>query len=45
MPRHLLDRRLSPVRDLASRVSSALVDLGDLPADAPLIPLLTNRSR
>jgi tRNA 2-thiocytidine biosynthesis protein TtcA len=44
MPRHLLDRRLTPVRDLASRVNAELDALGDIPADLPLIPLLTNRA-
>ena len=43
MPRHLLDRRLNPVRDLGDRVAGALDQLADVPADVPLIPLLTGR--
>ena len=43
MPRHLLDQRLNPVRELESTLVSKLDALGDLPADVPLIPLLNNR--
>lgn len=43
MPRHLLDRRLNPVRDLTDTVSERLEHIGDVPADVPLIPLLTSR--
>jgi tRNA 2-thiocytidine biosynthesis protein TtcA len=43
MPRHLLDRRLNPVRELESTIASDLDALGDVPVDVPLIPLLTNR--
>jgi len=43
MPRHLLDRRLNPVQDLARTVADRLDSIGDIPADAPLIPLLTSR--
>jgi tRNA 2-thiocytidine biosynthesis protein TtcA len=43
MPRHLLDRRLNPVRALEEQVAGALDALGDVPFDAPLIPLLTGR--
>ena len=43
MPRHLLDRRLNPVRDLEAKVASDLDELGDIPNDVRLIPLLTNR--
>jgi tRNA 2-thiocytidine biosynthesis protein TtcA len=43
MPRHLLDRRLNPVRDLAQAVHERLDELGDVPSDVPLIPLLTSR--
>jgi tRNA 2-thiocytidine biosynthesis protein TtcA len=42
MSRHLLDRRLNPPQDLASAVSAALDEHGDLPADVPLIPILTS---
>ena len=42
MPRHLLDRRLNPVRDLENDVGvAASTTLGDVPPDVPLIPLLT----
>jgi tRNA 2-thiocytidine biosynthesis protein TtcA len=40
MPRHLLDRRLNPVRDLESALAPQIEALGDVPADVPLIPLL-----
>src|SRR4029079_11977883 len=43
MPRHLLDLRLDPPRDLAAKVSAALDPLDDIPPDVPLIPLLTAR--
>jgi tRNA 2-thiocytidine biosynthesis protein TtcA len=43
MPRHLLDRRLNPVRDLAAQVPVEADSLADLSADLPLIPLLTAR--
>jgi tRNA 2-thiocytidine biosynthesis protein TtcA len=43
MPRHLLDRRLNPVRDLADTVNERLELIGNVPADVPLIPLLTSR--
>ena len=43
MPRHLLDRRLNPVRDLGATLSQELETLGEVAADVPLIPLLTNR--
>jgi tRNA 2-thiocytidine biosynthesis protein TtcA len=43
MPRHLLDRRLNPTRDLGSAVSERLETLGEVPLGAPLIPLLTAR--
>ena len=41
MPRHLLDRRLNPVRDLEREVKSELDGLDEIVADVPLIPLLT----
>lgn len=42
MPRHLLDRRLHPVRELeAEAARGALLD--DVPSEAPLVPLLTGR--
>ena len=41
MPRHLLDRRLNPVRDLEREVKSELDGLDEIAADVPLIPLLT----
>ena len=43
MPRHLLDRRLLPTRDLEEQVGLALDELGDVPAGTPLIPLLSQR--
>jgi tRNA 2-thiocytidine biosynthesis protein TtcA len=43
MPRHLLDRRLNPVRELEAQAASAIDDLGELTPNAPLIPLLTHR--
>ncbi len=43
MPRHLLDRRLDPVRALHDRVAADLDALADVPAEVPLIPLLTGR--
>jgi tRNA 2-thiocytidine biosynthesis protein TtcA len=43
MPRHLLDRRLNPTRDLEDRAVRALDDVGDVPAEVPLIPLLNGR--
>jgi tRNA 2-thiocytidine biosynthesis protein TtcA len=43
MPRHLLDRRLNPVRDLGEDVVAQLDALGDVPPHVPLVPLLTSR--
>jgi tRNA 2-thiocytidine biosynthesis protein TtcA len=43
MPRHLLDLRLNPVRLLEAQAATHLDPLGDVPADVPLIPLLTSR--
>lgn len=43
MPRHLLDRRLNPLRELDSTTVSRLASDDHLPADIPLIPLLTHR--
>ncbi len=43
MPRHLLDRRLNPIRELESKLTGELEALGDIPTDTPLIPLLTSR--
>ena len=43
MPRHLLDIRLNPPRELADRLGTELDELGEIPADARLIPLLTSR--
>src|SRR5918996_2803866 len=50
MPRHLLDRRLNPISELAQTVSDRLqqvglppgssAEAGDVPADVPLNPLL-----
>jgi tRNA 2-thiocytidine biosynthesis protein TtcA len=40
MPRHLLDRRLNPTRDLEDRAARALDEVGDVPAEVPLVPLL-----
>jgi tRNA 2-thiocytidine biosynthesis protein TtcA len=44
MPRHLLDRRLNPTRELEVSVGHELDALGDVSPEAPLIPLLTSRS-
>jgi len=43
MPRHLLDRRLTPARDLEQQVGLALDELGDVPVGTRLIPLLSQR--
>ena len=43
MPRHLLDRRLNPVRALEGQLASEIAALGDIPLDTPLIPLLSGR--
>lgn len=43
MPRHLLDRRLNPTRDLEDRAMRALEDAGEVPAEVSLIPLLSGR--
>ena len=44
MPRHLLDRRLNPVRDLEGTLAAEIDALGEVPADVPLIPLRNGRS-
>ena len=43
MPRHLLDRRLNPARELAGEVGRELERLGDISTDTPIIPLLMTR--
>jgi tRNA 2-thiocytidine biosynthesis protein TtcA len=43
MPRHLLDRRLNPVRALEGQLANEIAALGDIPLDTPLIPLLSGR--
>ena len=43
MPRHLLDRRLDPTRALAQRIGLEIDQLGDVPPDTQLIPLLSAR--
>ena len=43
MPRHLLDHRLNPIRDLEDRAMRALEDVGNLSEEVPLIPLLSGR--
>ena len=43
MPRHLLDRRLTPVRELEGQIASEIAALGDVPVDTPLVPLLLGR--
>ena len=43
MPRHLLDCRLNPVRELADHVASEIAALGDVPGDTPIVPLLLGR--
>ena len=44
MPRHLLDRRLNPLRTLHDQVAAELDTLGDVPSEVRLIPLLTSRT-
>ena len=44
MPRHLLDRRLTPMRELQPRVAEEIEALGDLPAGVSLVPFLTGRT-
>jgi hypothetical protein len=41
MPRHLLDRRLNPPRDLEAHIGADSNILDDLPVNTPIIPLLT----
>jgi len=43
MPRHLLDRRLTPTRDLEREAGLVIDELGDVPAGTPLIPLISQR--
>ena len=43
MPRHLLDRRLNPVRALEGQIANEVAALGDIALDTPLIPLLSGR--
>ncbi|HUE88020.1 MAG TPA: tRNA 2-thiocytidine(32) synthetase TtcA [Vicinamibacterales bacterium] len=43
MPRHLLDRRLNPARELAGEAGRELALLGDISTDTPIIPLLMTR--
>ncbi len=43
MPRHLLDRRLTPPRALHDHIGAEIDRLGAIPGDQPLIPLLTSR--
>jgi tRNA 2-thiocytidine biosynthesis protein TtcA len=43
MPRHLLDRRLNPTRELEHTLTHELDALGDVAPDVPLIPLLISR--
>jgi tRNA 2-thiocytidine biosynthesis protein TtcA len=43
MPRHLLDRRLNPAREVAAEVGRELDLLGELSTEPPIIPLLTGR--
>jgi tRNA 2-thiocytidine biosynthesis protein TtcA len=42
MPRHLLDRRINPPRDLAASVGARIDEPDDAAPDLPLIPLLTS---
>jgi tRNA 2-thiocytidine biosynthesis protein TtcA len=42
MPRHLLDRRLNPPRDLGASVRAALEEAGEVAPDLALLPLLTS---
>jgi tRNA 2-thiocytidine biosynthesis protein TtcA len=44
MPRHLLDARLNPPRELESSVRRELDAMGEIATDVPLVPLLTGRS-
>jgi tRNA 2-thiocytidine biosynthesis protein TtcA len=39
MPRHLLDRRLNPPRELQQDLATGLDAFDDVPADVPLVPL------
>jgi tRNA 2-thiocytidine biosynthesis protein TtcA len=41
MPRHLLDRRLNPPRDLATHLRTDVAPIDDIPSDVALVPLLT----
>ena len=43
MPRHLLDRRLNPSRDLAAHAARHADAMDDIATNVPLIPLLTSR--
>jgi tRNA 2-thiocytidine biosynthesis protein TtcA len=43
MPRHLLDCRLNPIRDLEDRAMRALEGVGDLSEEVSLVPLLSGR--
>jgi tRNA 2-thiocytidine biosynthesis protein TtcA len=43
MPRHLLDRRLNPSRDLAVHAARHADAIDDIATNVPLIPLLTSR--
>lgn len=43
MPRHLLDRRLNPSRDLAVHAARHADAMDDIAPNVPLIPLLTSR--
>jgi tRNA 2-thiocytidine biosynthesis protein TtcA len=45
MPRHLLDRRLNPPRDIERRARAALEAIGDVPGSVRLVPLLAREPR
>ena len=44
MPRHLLDTRLHPVRELEQEAAREIETLGDVATDVPLIPLLNRHA-
>ncbi|MGE3277236.1 MAG: tRNA 2-thiocytidine(32) synthetase TtcA [Vicinamibacterales bacterium] len=44
MPRHLLDTRLNPSRDLAADAAARLDEIGDLPPGTAFVPLFLSRT-
>jgi tRNA 2-thiocytidine biosynthesis protein TtcA len=45
MPRHLLDRRLTPTASLRDSAALELQEFADVPAEVPLIPLIVDSKR